>query len=142
MKSIFIILFLTLGWLGGCSKEKDNNSRESLLTSGSWKLTATIVDDDGNGSYETDAFAGFLNCFKDNFYTFHSNGDLELDEGPAKCDPGDPQTMTTSWAFTQNQSHLEIESDEYAIEELNESTLKLKLNLGGGRSNLSTFTKK
>jgi hypothetical protein len=142
MKPIFIILFLTLGWLGGCSKEKDNNSRESLLTSGSWKLTAAVADDDGNGSYETNAFAGFPDCFKDNYYIFQGNGDLELNEGLTKCDPGDPQTMTTTWAFTQNQSHLEIASDEYAIEELNETTLKLKLNLGGGRSNLTTFTKR
>ena len=143
MKRNFTIatLFLIL-LLAACNKKDTAPSKTELLTSGTWKLTAVVADEDGNGTYETDRFATFLTCFTDNYYTFSSNGILELNEGPTKCNPADPQTETSTWQFTQNETYLKIDNDDYLLEELTASTLKWKEEYAGGRSALVTFTKR
>lgn len=142
MKPLFVYTVVFILLLTSCSKKDSVASKEDLLVSGSWKLIGAAEDNDANGTYETDAFAGFLDCFKDNYYTFSSKGELELNENTTKCDPGDPQTMSIDWEFTQNETHLMVGADEYAIEELTASSLKLKQDLAGGRSSLTTFTKR
>ena len=139
LPTLFLILLLA-----GCSK-KDKvavASKTDLLTSGSWKPTAIVSDDDGNGSYETDVYAGFSDCFKDNYWTFKTNGALELNEGPTKCSPTDPQTEAGTWQLSQNETHLAINSDEWILQELTASTLTWKEEYSGGRSSLVTFTKR
>ena len=133
--------FLTLLTIS-CNKKDNNLSKSELLTSGSWKLTAVMADDDGNGTYETDSYASFPDCFRDNYYTFRTNGELELNEGTTKCDAGDPQTETGTWQLTQNDTHLVFAGDEYKLEELTASTLKWKEDYSGGRTALVSFTKR
>ena len=125
-----------------CDKKDDLASRTELLTNGSWTLTAVVSDDDGNGSYETDDYALFPACFKDNYYSFFANGSAEVNEGAMKCDPTDPQTESTNWQFTQNETHLMIDGDEWVLVELSASTLKWKEEYGGGISSLVTMTKR
>ena len=132
----FILLFVA------CNKKDTAASKTELLTSGTWKLTAVVADEDGNGTYETDRFATFSDCFKDNFYTFFAGGSAELNEGLTKCNPTDPQTETGTWQLTQNETHLKIDGDEWKLEELTTSTLKWKEEYAGGRSALVTFTKR
>jgi hypothetical protein len=134
--TIFTLLIIS------CSKKDSNQSKKDLLTSGSWKLTAVVADDDGNGTYEIDRFTGFSDCFKDNYYTFQNNGILELNEGPIKCSLTDPQTETATWQLTQNETHLKIDTDEWKLEELTTSILKWKEEYSGGRSSLVTFVKR
>jgi Lipocalin-like domain len=142
--NITIIIFSLL--LFACNKKDSapagQSQKSQLLTSGSWTLTAVIADEDGNGSYENDRFASFPACYTDNYYTFRSNGNLELNEGPSKCDPADPQTDGSSWRLTQNETHLVFGTDEYMLEELTASTLKWKEEYSNGRSAIATFTKR
>ena len=142
MKSLLICTTIFTLLTISCSKKDSDLSKKGLLTTGSWKLTAVMADNDSNGTYETDVFATFSDCFKDNFYTYRSNGELELNEGPTKCDPIDPQTETASWQLTQSETHLKINSDEWKLEELTTSALKWKEDYSGGRSTLVTFTKR
>jgi hypothetical protein len=127
-----------------CKKNDEEKmlSKTQLLTSGSWKLTAVLADEDANGSYETDRFTTFSSCFKDNNWTFQDNGVLELNEGPTKCSPRDPQTETATWQLTQNETYLKINTDEWKLEDLTTSILKWKEEYSGGRSTLVTFTKR
>lgn len=125
-----------------CNKKEKNLSRSELLTSGSWKLTGSESDNDGNGTYEADDYAGFLDCFKDNFATFKSNDQVDIDEGPTKCDPLDPQNETASWMLTNNDNNLVIDGDSYDILELTNSTFRFRENYAGGRSSRVTFTKR
>jgi hypothetical protein len=97
-----------------------------MLTSGTWKMTALKTDDDGNGSFETDGFALFPSCVKDNFFTFKTGGDFITDEGATKCDPSDDQTQTSTWAFTSNETKITIDGDVYIIEQISSSTLVIK----------------
>ena len=138
--SITTLFFILL--LAACNKKDTAASKTQLLTSGTWKLTAVVADDDGNGTYETDNFAGFSLCFTDNIWSFGASSVATMDEGPTKCSPTDPQTETTTWQFTQNESYLKIWNDEWKLEELTASTLKWKEEYSGGRSALVTLSKR
>ncbi len=142
--SIRIVIFCML--LFGCNKKDAASANQlhksELLISGSWQLTAVIADEDGNGSYETNRLASFPDCFRDNYYTFKSSGNLEVNEGPSKCDPTDPQTYSSNWQLTQNETHLVFGADEYVLEELTASILKWKEEYSNGRSAITTFTKR
>ena len=132
----FILLFVA------CNKKDTATSKTELLTSGTWKLTAVVADEDGNGTYETDRFATFLPCFIDNIWSFGASSVGTMDEGPTKCNPADPQTETYTWQLTQNETYLKIDNDEWKLEELTTSTLKWKEEYSGGRSAIGTFTKR
>jgi hypothetical protein len=145
MKKISFLFAATLFlfFTPACKKDKDKTqSKMELLTTGSWKVTASVSDNDGNGSYETNEFASFSSCFIDNIFTFKTNGQLELDEGPTKCDIMDPQTETVVWQLTNNEANLVVDSDTYDITELSTTTFKIKENLSAGRSSVVTFTKR
>lgn len=142
MKKIKLTILLLAVLFTACSKKDKSPSRNELLTTGTWKITASENDDDGNGTYETDNYAGFLDCFKDNFVTFKPGGQLEMDEGPTKCDPLDPQTETDSWNLTNNDNTLVVGGDSYQILELSNTTFRFKEDLGGGRSSQVVFTKR
>lgn len=135
-------LLLLLAFMTACSKKDKNQSRTELLTTGNWKITTSENDDDANGTYETDNYALFDDCFKDNIFTFKTGGQLDLDEGPSKCDPLDPQTETVPWQLTNNDNTLVVDGESYDILELNNSTLRFKENLTAGRSSRVTFTKR
>lgn len=141
-KNINITTLFLILLLAACSKKDSTPSKTELLTSGTWKLTAAVSDDDGNGTYETNNYATFSPCFTDNFFSFSASSVATLDEGPTKCDPTDPQTETGTWQFTQNETYLKINGDEWKLEELTTTTLKWKEEYAGGRSSMVTFTKR
>lgn len=138
--SITALFFILL--LAACNKKDTAASKTQLLTSGTWKLTAVVSDNDANGTYETDDFATFSPCFTDNIWSFSTSSVVTLDEGPTKCNPADPQTETGTWQLTQNETYLKINGDEWKLEELTASTLKWKEEYSGGTSALVTFTKR
>lgn len=136
--SVFIIAFL----LFACSKKDNKVSKTTLLTTGSWNITSSLNDDDGDGIYETDNLAMSPACFKDNYFTFFTNGQFEINEGPTKCDPMDPQTESVSWQFANNETKLIVDADTYDLVELSNTTLIIKENLSGGRRTKATFSKR
>ena len=114
--------------LFSCSKKNGGNdpAREQALTTGSWKLSAYTTDYNKDGTYEENTFAILADCEKDNIYTFQVGGNLIKDEGLTKCISSNPQTMTLSWSFMDNQTKLQLAGTTYQIEELTQSSLKLK----------------
>lgn len=140
-KLFFLIISIIILAVPACSKKDKTITKKDLLTSGIWRATAVMSDDDGDGTYETNDFIGFEDCYTDNDWIFRTNGELELNEGATKCAPSDPQTFMTTWQLTNNETTLVINLDTYSVEELNSSTLKIKLPLSGNRSSLITFSK-
>jgi len=124
------VLFVSAAaaFLLSCSKNGGGNdgAREQALTTGSWKLSAYTTDYDKDGTYEENTFAILADCEKDNIYTFQAGSNLIKDEGLTKCISSNPQTVTLSWSFTDNQNKLQFASTTYQIEELTQSSLKLK----------------
>ena len=130
MKKSLLLAIVPFVTLLSCNKSDkppiNSQSKTQMLTTGTWKITAIASDNDGNGSYETDSYANFPSCLKDNFYTFKVGGALDMDDAAIKCDPADPQINTTSWLLSQNDTRLTLDGDEYVIDILNPTTLTFK----------------
>lgn len=117
-----------------CKKKKDNNTTKTkmeLLTAGSWKRTALIsnpaYDWYADGTFATDILSVMKPCEKDNFDTYSTNGMVETNEGPTKCEASDPQTWAVTWTFAGNETKLIFDGyDEYTLEELTATTLRFR----------------
>jgi len=124
------VLFISAAaaFLFSCSRNGGgiDPAREQALTTGSWKLSAYTTDYDKDGTYEENTFVILADCEKDNIYTFQAGSNLIKDEGLTKCISSNPQTMNWTWSFTDNQNKLQFASTTYQIEELTQSSLKLK----------------
>lgn len=129
-----LLLVMTVMIIVSCKKDKDDDSsgktKTELLTTGSWKLTAYTSnpgqDWDGNGSIETNIFNVMDACEKDGYSTFNTNGTVENNEGPLKCDALDPQSETNSWSFADNETKLLEDGYPVTLLELTTATLKVR----------------
>jgi len=116
-----------------CKKDDGENKQKTkteLLTTGSWKRTALIsnpaYDWNANGVSATDVLSIMFPCEKDNLDTYKTNGIMETDEGPTKCNAADPQTWTATWQLIDNESKILYDgSYTYTLVEVTETTLKL-----------------
>jgi hypothetical protein len=137
------ILFLAgIVFLISCNKKDKTPTRTELLTAGSWKITAIVSDNDANGTYETDDYAGAPSCVTDNYLVFRTNGTAEGNEGATKCDPADLQSESFGWNFANNEANLVIDGDTFIIMDLTNSVLKLKADQGGGATSMITFNQR
>ena len=124
MKYALILLALSTTFLS-CAKDEEFD-KVGALTTGTWTLTGYSIDYDKDGIYEVDVFAIYEHCDKDNFYTFLADSTVILDEGSDKCYPGNPQTSTSTWSFTDDQTRLQFEGENYQIVTLSATDLHLK----------------
>ncbi len=98
--SILISAFLV-----SCQKEDNTpppKTKTELISQSTWKFSAaTVGGSDVSGFLQT--------CQKDNILTFAATGGTgTLDEGPTKCNSGDPQTRPFTWNFLNNETELFI----------------------------------
>ncbi|MDH7462282.1 hypothetical protein QEG73_13370 [Chitinophagaceae bacterium 26-R-25] len=140
------MIVLTVAVIAGCHKNDSAPSKTDLLTSGSWRLTASHVDPaidaNGDGVVENDIFAVALPCVKDNLMTFKREGTYTIDEGATKCDPSAPQIMESSnWKFMDNESKIVIGDPGYEetgqLLELSSTVLQIKIFIDDGGSGLN-----
>jgi len=88
----------------GCTGSKSFNvdvSRAYYLTLNTWKFSTATV----NGA---DVSALIQACQKDNILTFSVNLNGMLDEGAAKCNAADPQTVPFNWSLAINETILHV----------------------------------
>jgi len=134
MKNYFKILSLlsiaTILVVSSCKKEEDSKSLSDYLTAGNWKVTAMTINPgiDFQGTVITDYYSlNTEDCSKDDFMKFNADGTLIEDEGSIKCNPDDPQTVTSNWTLNENTSVLSItypdgDSESITIVSINETT--------------------
>ena len=100
--STLSILIVVLA-LAACGKSTSNNNNTNtnvvLLTKATWKFDTAGVDLNRDGIIDQ-ADETLESCFKDNTYIFKTDSTVFVDEGPTKCDGGDPQTATYPWTIT------------------------------------------
>ena len=100
-------------------------SRSQLLTRSPWYLQKFEQKADSNPWL--DNFASLPTCGKDNFSFFQINNALVIDEGQSKCNPSDPQTISSPWRFAEGNIKIIITSNTgeflYTIEQLDELML-------------------
>ena len=144
MKKIQTIIAISILMICIACKKDNKESRMNLITAGNWKMIAFTVnpgyDYDGDGDIDTDIFAVTDECERDNLYLFQTNGALEINEGAAKCDAGDPQVYATDWEFSNNESNILIAGDAFHIEEISNTRLKISQDENGDKS-VITFSK-
>ncbi len=143
MKKQFSLLLsalsLSLIIFSGCDKDEEiiPKTRTELITAGSWRFGAAMVG-------TTDVSASLPTCQKDNIMTFLAALTGNVDEGPTKCNAGDPQTNPFTWSFQSNETVLNIStilftggSNNFTIVALNESQLVLSqiITVGGTPQN-------
>ena len=126
---IWLLLVTGSAGLLSCKKDPPVKTRTELLTTGTWKRAALTsnpaYDWNGSGTAHTDILAHMAACEKDDFETYKTNGELEINEGATKCDPAADQTWSLTWAFINNETVILFEGMyEYIIDELTETTLK------------------
>ncbi len=92
--------------LGSCGKNDTKApTRTELLASATWKYDNAGLDINKDGIAETPLPPGYVgDCDKDNTLTFKSDGTGTLDEGPLKCDAGNPQTSPFTWSFKNGET--------------------------------------
>ena len=100
----FILVFLTTIVLFTACKKDSNNSKTKtntdLLTQASWKFSAASATGYGDVSSYIPA------CYKDNTYTFVSDGSGSVDESTSVCSPSTAGPFT--WSFTSTEDTLHI----------------------------------
>lgn len=127
-----LILFVIV--LQACKKSSSSSStppktKTDLLTQATWKFSAATVGG-------TDVSTLLQSCQKDNILTFQSNGNGSVDEGPSKCNSGDPQTNPFTWAFQSGETMLHVStvlftggSSDFTLVSLTETQLVVSQNI-------------
>lgn len=125
-----LLLAVVIITANSCKKDEDEKTKTDLLTGNYWKFTAMNISPaiEFNGLEYSDLFGLMPNCSKDDLIKYNADGTLIFDEGPSKCDEGDPQTETGNWAFNADETKITETYDDgsftYDVVELTESNLK------------------
>jgi hypothetical protein len=133
--------------LGACDNDKGagpaapSSDKTSLLTSVQWKQNAhsvtPAVDWRMDGTLVNEIFSLETDCAKDDITTFKPDGIWNLDNGPSKCFPFDPDVETGTWKFNAKQDSVFVASDRtemtdrYKVVELTDTRLILSLTNDG-----------
>jgi hypothetical protein len=116
-KALFVaLLFAGLATVS-CNKDDDDDNNTppvtavDLITAGAWSIDTIGFDTDLNGTIDTEIPGGFEACDLDNTLSFNKDSTGVFDEGAAKCDPADPQTIPFEWYFKSNDSIINFSGD-------------------------------
>lgn len=117
---ITIILFLLALTLILSSCKKQGISAKELLSSYSWKYTSGNV----NGIEQI-----LMDCEKDNYLTFNSDGTFTSNKVEIKCDP-DETNYTNTWTLSGDEKTLTLTGLGSSLLEIDISKLVLTYTFG------------
>lgn len=106
-KNLFAIALLLMGSLmltTSCDKDDDPKTNADLIV-GTWKLTAYTVSPE-LPFIGSNAYSQIPDCSKDDLDIYEENSVFKVDEGPSKCNPNDPQTVTGTYTFNPDMTIL------------------------------------
>jgi hypothetical protein len=92
-----IFLLIVVGFAACKKSSSAAKTNTELITQSSWKFDKATV-----GGFDASQF--LQTCQTDNIITFSTGGTGTVDEGPTKCNAGDPQTDAFNWNFVNNDS--------------------------------------
>jgi hypothetical protein len=119
-------LFILSLFFFNCHKDNNNNpppkTKTELITQSTWKLSTVSAAGFGDITAQIPA------CYKDNIYTFASNGSGSVNESTTVCSPTTAGPFT--WSFMNNETTLHISttlftggSSDFSLVTLNETNL-------------------
>ena len=111
MKKLFLALFIFTLFFSSCKKDDattDTARRDFLTENGGWFETTVLKKSAPTDPWEVDYFS-LEPCNLDNKTSFTSTYSFSIDGGSEKCNPSDPQTLSTgTFGFTNNETHLAV----------------------------------
>ena len=108
MKPI-VILAISVLIFAACKKDSNNDKPKTntdFLTQATWKFSSASASGFGDVSSQVP------DCYKDNIYTFVSDGSGNVNESTNVCSPSTAGPFT--WNFTSNETGLHISTPLFA----------------------------
>ena len=146
MRTLKFVWMLAAFAFVACEKGEDSKSgatKMELITKAAWRYEHAALDLNKDGQIDTELPAGYVEaCDKDNTLLFKSDGLGIADDGPTKCDQGDPQTTNFNWVFENGENNLLFEQAIFTnidgnvkINTLNDTRLELlkEVEIGPGQ---------
>ena len=91
----------------GC--KDDEPTPAEILTAGTcWKMTLLEGFDTANNIWVA---VPIEDCDADNCFAFKADQSFTVEDGAAKCDPGDPQMATGTWSISDDGKKLSLSED-------------------------------
>ena len=113
-KSVLIVLFASILSFSSC---KDDDEAPEIPQTNTEKLCGKnfIITDFTlkiNGATIMTGLdtAFYPLCEQDDIFRYETNGIATINDGATKCDPSDPQTETTTWAFYDSETKIIFEA--------------------------------
>lgn len=105
-----LLLLSGLIMLSACEKEKKEISNEDKLREGKWKIASWSVKfREQNGNEKTENVLEKLDeCKKDDYLTFKTNYQGELNTGEKKCPQGEANEITFNWGLSNGDQNMYI----------------------------------
>nr|WP_294908404.1 lipocalin family protein [uncultured Lacibacter sp.] len=117
-------LLLVLLTVNSCKKKNDQKSKTQLITERDWRLTK--FEEQENNNPPVDYLTGASACNLDDRHVFKTNNTYEINEGPSKCNPSDPQLVDTgTWSLGDNETKFIYDGIPFTIVKLDGNTLEL-----------------
>lgn len=107
----YTLVFLYL--LSFCSCKKENEKSISDLLLGTWTISELKEDLNNDGDFNDDNEDQLDSCIGDNVLTFHSGGELIVNQAAVKCDPNEEPSVTGIWSLSDDEKTLTLVDDNY-----------------------------
>lgn len=125
MKSNIFVLFtaITVSFFLSCKGKDDpqpTSSKTDIITQKTWVVKG--AQEKVNGIW-VDDHSSFTPTEMDDIYTFKRNGTLDRNEGPTKANASDPQIISTTWKFDDNETTITVDGDKSTLFELTDTKL-------------------
>lgn len=108
--SYTLALFCLL-YLCACKKENEKSAGDLLI--GTWTISELKEDLNNDGDFNDDNEDQLNSCEGDNVLTFHSDGELVINQGALKCDPADDSSLSGNWLLSNDEKTLALSDGIY-----------------------------
>jgi hypothetical protein len=115
---LFILSIIAIVFFS-CKKDDSSSTgtattNTTILAEQSWKFNNAGLDPNKDGTIDVEVSDQIPACLKDNTVSFSSSGNGTVDEGTAKCNNADPQTVPFTWGFASNETLININGNAIA----------------------------
>ena len=107
----YTLVFLYLLSFCSCKKENEKSISDLLLVT--WTISELKEDLNNDGDFNDNNEDQLNSCVGDNALTFHSGGELIINQGALKCDPNEEPSVTGIWSLSDDEKTLTLVDDNY-----------------------------
>lgn len=109
--SLYTLALFCLLYLCACKKENEKSAGDLLI--GTWTISELKEDRNNDGDFNDDNEDESNGCVGDNVLTFHAGGELIINQGALKCDPGEESSLSGTWLLSDDDNTLTLADGIY-----------------------------